>query len=207
MKILGLTGSIGMGKSTTAAMFRGLGVPVFDADREVHRLLARTGAGYRPVSAAFAGVARADGIDRKALGARVFGDDQAMARLEAIVHPLVQRVRQNWLARQRRRRQPLVVLDVPLLFETGGAQACDSVVVVSASALLQRQRVLARPDMTAGKFAAILARQVPDPIKRRRADWVVCTGLGRRHALDRVRRIVHFYRSSQGKPAHARNCP
>lgn len=207
MKVLGLTGSIGMGKSTTAAMFRGLGVPVFDADREVHRLLARSGAGYRPVSAAFPSVAGTDGIDRKALGARVFGDDRAMARLEAILHPLVQHARHRWLARQRRRRQPLVVLDVPLLFETGGAQACDAVVVVSAPALLQRQRVLARPDMTAGKFAAILARQVPDPVKRRRADWLVSSGLGRRHALDQVRRIVHCYRRSQGKPADARNCP
>ncbi len=207
MKIVGLTGSIGMGKSTTAAMFRGLGVPVFDADREVHRLLARNGAGYRPVSDAFPGVASASGIDRKALGARVFGDDQAIMRLEAILHPLVQQARQAWLARQHRRRRRLVVLDVPLLFETGGAQACDAVVVVSAPALLQRQRVLARPDMTAGKFAAILARQVPDAIKRRRADWVVSSGLGRRHALDQVRRIVHFYRSSQEKPAHARNCP
>lgn len=203
MKILGLTGSIGMGKSTTAAMFRRCGVPVFDADRAVHQLLRRGGAGYHAVAGAFPDVAGPTGIDRQALGARVFGDRAAIQRLEAILHPMVQRVRQQWIARQRRTRPALVVLDVPLLYETGGDAQCDAVIVVSAPALLQRQRVMRRPGMSAEKFTAIKARQVPDPIKRRRADWIVPTGLGRRAALDKVKRIIAAYRGNSGICHHA----
>ncbi|RME69150.1 MAG: dephospho-CoA kinase [Alphaproteobacteria bacterium] len=203
MKVLGLTGSIGMGKSVTAGMFRRLGVPVFDADAVVHRLLGAKGAAYDAVARAFAGVAGAAGIDRAALGARVFGDAVAMARLEGILHPLVAQARRHWLQRQRRRRCRLVVLDIPLLYETGGAVLCDAVVVVSAPALVQRQRVLARPGMDAQKFVAILARQMPDAAKRRRAHWIVPTGLGRRFALDRVKRIKQAFMVGSGTDGHA----
>jgi dephospho-CoA kinase len=172
--VLGLTGSIGMGKSTVAAMFRRLRVPVFDADAAVHALQAPGGAALPVIADAFPGVVVDGVLDRAALGAAVFGDDAALHRLEAIVHPLVAAARQRFLARHRRR--PLVVLDIPLLFERGGAGQCDLVAVVSAPAEVQRARVLARPGMTAEKLAAILARQVPDAEKRDRADIVIPTG-------------------------------
>jgi dephospho-CoA kinase len=199
MKILGLTGSIGMGKSTAAAMLRRMGVPVHDADATVHALFAPGGAAVAPVEAAFPGVVGEGRVDRAELGRRVFGDPVALARLEAIVHPLVRAAEREFLARQRRRRAALVVLDVPLLFETGGERRCDRVVVVSCPAFLQAQRVLARPGMTAAKFRAILAKQMPDAQKRRRADFVVQTGLGRRQALRRLSAIVTLMRTSPAR--------
>ena len=172
--VIGLTGSIGMGKSTVAAMFEELGVPVFDADAEVHRLQGPGGALLPEIEAAFPGTTGPQGVDRPALGAQVFGDDAALARLEAIVHPAVAAARQAFLIEHA--GQPLVVFDIPLLFEKGGAAQVDRVVVVSAPAAVQRTRVLARPGMTPDKFAQILARQVPDVEKRARADHVVDSG-------------------------------
>lgn len=190
MKILGLTGSIGMGKTTSAAMLRRLGLPVHNADATVHALFAAGGAAVAAVEAAFPGVVTAGAVDRVALGARVFGDDPALKRLEAIVHPLVRQAEQKFLAMHRRRRTALVVLDIPLLFESGGEQRCDSIIVVSCPAFLQVQRVLARPGMTEARLRIILARQMPDWEKRKRADFVVQTGLGRIFALRRLKAVV-----------------
>jgi len=192
MVILGLTGSIGMGKSTAAAMLRRLGVPVHDADAAVHRLLGRNGAAVPKVAAAFPGTAGPDGIDRAALGRRVFGDTAALRRLEGILHPMVRAETARFLRRMRARRTPLVVLDIPLLFETGGEKRCAAILVVSAPGFLQRARVLARPGMDASRFAAIRAKQMPDNEKRLRADFVVPTGLGRRETLRRLAGIVRL---------------
>jgi dephospho-CoA kinase len=178
MILIGLTGSIGMGKSTVAPMFRKAGVPVFDADAEVHRLQRPGGAMLPAIEAAFPGTTGSAGLDRTALGKAVFGDRAALKRLEAIVHPAVGRARQEFLRRHRAHR--IVVDDVPLLFETGGERRVDAVVVVSAPAWMQRRRVLARPGMSYARFAAILRRQVPDAEKCRRADFVIPTGLTRR---------------------------
>ncbi|RAU23707.1 dephospho-CoA kinase [Paramagnetospirillum kuznetsovii] len=190
MKILGLTGSIGMGKTTAAAMLRRLGLPVHDADATVHALFAPGGAAVAAVDAAFPGVVKGGAVDRSALGAQVFGDDAALRRLEAIVHPLVRRAERDFLARQRRRHAPLVVLDIPLLFETGGQTRCHKVAVVSAPAFLQAQRVLARPGMTEARLKSILAKQMPDREKRKRADFVVQTGLGRAFAVRKLKTII-----------------
>ncbi|BBK45286.1 dephospho-CoA kinase [Allostella vacuolata] len=179
MIIIGLTGSIGMGKSTAAAMLRRMGLPVHDADAAVHRVMARGGDAVPAIAAAFPGVVRDGVVDRGALGRIVFADPAQLRRLEVIVHPMVRRMSRSFLARQRRRRTPLVVLDIPLLFEKGHQRRCDYVIVVSAPAFLQRQRVLRRPGMTEEKFRGTLAQQTPDVEKRRRADWVVPTGLGR----------------------------
>ncbi len=202
MIVLGLTGSVGMGKSTVAAMLRRLGVPVHDSDAAVHRLLAPKGNAVAAVAAAFPGVRRRDdGVDRAALGARVFADAAALRRLERILHPLVRRSQQRFLARARARRLGLVVLDIPLLFETGGAARCDKVIVVSAPAFLQRVRVLARPGMTAARLDAILAKQMPDAQKRRRADYVVPSGLGRAVTFRRLARIVRELKAQpSGEP-------
>ena len=191
MVVVGLTGSIAMGKSTTAAMFRAFGWPLFDADRAVHDLMAAGGAAVAPVLAAFPGVGSLDaGVDRAALGAAVFGDGGALARLEAILHPRVRHAEERFLAHARRRGDRAAVLDIPLLFEGGGWKRCDVTVVASASAHLQAVRALARPGMTRAKLDAILAKQMPDREKRRRADFVVRTGLGRALALADVRGIV-----------------
>lgn len=193
MRVVGLTGSIGMGKSTAARMIRAMGIPVHDADAVVHRLLGRGGAAVALIEAAFPGVSRDGGVDRQALGARVFADQAALRRLEAILHPLVHAVQRRFLARAARRRAPLVVLDVPLLFETGGDRICDAVLVVSAPAAIQRQRVLRRKGMTPEKLTAILAQQMPDWEKRRRASAVIPTGLGiafSRRVLQRALRRV-----------------
>ena len=193
--VLGLTGSIGMGKSTAAAMLRRLGVPLFDADLVVHRLLAPSGAAVSAVSAAFPGVeTEAGGIDRVLLGQRVFADPAALRRLEAILHPMVAAEEIRFLARSRARRVRLVVLDIPLLFETGAERRCDYVLVVSAPALVQRQRVMRRPGMTEIRLAAILRKQVPDHRKRQRADFVVSTGAGRGVTLRRLKAIVSLLR-------------
>jgi dephospho-CoA kinase len=196
MIILGLTGSIGMGKSTAAGALRRLGVPVFDADAEVHRLLAAGGGAVATVAAAFPGVCReAGGIDRLRLGQRVFNDAAALRRLEAILHPLVRAAERKFVACARSRREALVVLDIPLLFETDGARRCDYVIVVSAPARLQRERVMRRRGMTAVRLAGILSAQISDREKRRRADFVVLTALGRGESFRRLARIIRGLRS------------
>jgi len=186
--LLGLTGSIGMGKSTVAAMFARAGVPVFDADAAVRALQASGGAALPAIAAAFAGVIGPAGLDRTALGARVFGDPAALRLLEAILHPLVARDRAHFLRRHARARA--IVLDVPLLYEKGGDRHYDAVAVVSAPARVQRARVLARPGMTAPKLAAILAQQMPDAAKRARADFIIPTGHGRYATHLAVRRLA-----------------
>lgn len=185
-----LTGSIGMGKSTTAAMFAAEGVPVYDADAEVHRLYAEGGAAVAPVEAAFPGVTKEGAIDRGALGARVLGEPEALRRLEQIVHPLLGATRAAFFTRAQADGADLVLLDIPLLFETGGETRVDAVVVVSAPADVQRVRVLERPGMTPEKLDAILARQVPDAEKRRRADFVIDTGQGLEAARAQVRETI-----------------
>jgi dephospho-CoA kinase len=178
MVIVGLTGSIGMGKSTAAGMLRAMGVPVYDADAAVHALQAPGGAALAPIEAAFPGVVKAGVLDRQALGARVFGNRQALRRLEAIVHPLVAQRQRAFVRRAAQRGEKLVVLDIPLLFEGLGERRVDATLVVSAPAFLQRARVMARPGMTAERLAGILRQQVPDALKRRKADIVIPTGLG-----------------------------
>jgi dephospho-CoA kinase len=188
MIVLGLTGSIGMGKSTTAAMFAAEGIPVNDADAVVHRLYSGPDAAL--IEAAFPGTVSDGIVDRAALSKAVLGNPDALKRLEAIVHPLVRREERAFLAACRARGNALVVLDIPLLFEIGRQGDVDRVVVVSADAATQRERVLARPGMTEQKFEAILARQTPDAEKRRRADYVIDTGKGLEHARAEVRRII-----------------
>lgn len=188
MIVLGLTGSIGMGKSTTAKMFVEAGVPVHDSDEAVHRLYA--GAAAPLVEAAFPGTTINGTVDRARLSSAVLGNPSAIKRLEQIVHPLVRADADAFVEDNRGRGLPLVVLDIPLLFETGGRNRVDKVVVVTAPADIQRERVLARPGMTAAKFAAILANQVPDAEKRRQADFIIDTGKGIVTARQEVRRII-----------------
>lgn len=197
MKIVGLTGSIGMGKSTVAAMLRDLGVPVFDADAAVHELQGPGGALVPAIEAAFPGTTGALGVDRGTLGPLVLHDNAAMARLEAIVHPAVAAERGAFLAAHR--GAPLVVFDIPLLFEKGGAQGMDAVIVVSAPADIQRVRVLARPGMSADKFDAILARQMPDAEKRARATYVVDTGVPLAETRDRLAAVVACILADEGR--------
>jgi len=184
MIMLGLTGSIGMGKSTVAAMFADEGVPVFDADAVVHRLQGKGGRLVPEIEALFPGTTGADGVDRARLRNAVLGDSAAWKRLEALVHPAVGEERATFL--DEHRDAPLVVLDVPLLFETGGEARIDKVAVVSAPADIQRARVLARPGMVASRLDEILARQMPDAEKRARADFVIPTG----GTLDETRAAV-----------------
>lgn len=185
MVVIGLTGSIGMGKSTTAGFFAEAGAPVYDADAAVHRLYA--GEAVALVEAAFPGVSSAAGIDRDALARRVVGDSGALKRLEGIIHPLVRREEMRFLADAERAGAPVAVLDIPLLFETGGDRRVDAVVVVTAPPEVQHARALSRPGMTEEKFQALLAKQVPDAEKRRRADFVVDTSQG----FDSARQQVH----------------
>jgi dephospho-CoA kinase len=188
MIVLGLTGSIGMGKSVTARMFADAGIPVHDSDEAVHRLY--SGPAAPLVEAAFPGTVIDGTVDRQALAKRVLSDPAALKTLEAIVHPLVRTDADAFLARHREAGKPLVVLDIPLLFETGGRAGVDKVAVVTAPAAVQRERVLARPGMTAEKFAAILASQIPDAEKRRQADYLIDTGYGLEHARQTVVEII-----------------
>lgn len=190
MLVLGLTGSIGMGKSTAAEMFRRLGIPVHDADASVHSLFQAGGLAVAPIFQRFPDAVVDDAVDRERLGRIVFGDAAALRDLEAIVHPLVRRERDRFLDLQRRARRRAAVLDIPLLFETGGEDICDYVFVVSAPAFLQRQRVLARPGMTAERLSSILKKQMPDGEKRRRADYVLQTGLGRAATVRTIKKIL-----------------
>jgi dephospho-CoA kinase len=188
MIVLGLTGSIGMGKSTVAKMFADEGVPVFDADAAVHRLQGPEGALVETIEAQFPGTTGPEGVNRGALAERVLGEPEALRRLEALVHPAVAREREAFLAAHD--LEPLVVLDIPLLFEAGGSKQVDKIVVVSAPAEVQRERVLSRPGMTAEKFERILARQLPDAEKRARADFVIPTGGSKDATRRAVRRIL-----------------
>ena len=187
--ILGLTGSIGMGKSAVAAMFAGLGVPVFDADKAVHELQGPGGPLLPAIEAAFHGTTGPDGVDRQKLGAAVFGDAEALKRLEAFVHPAVAAMRRQFLDDMA--HEPLVVFDIPLLFEKGGNAGVDAVLVVSAGPEAQRARVLARPGMTEEKFERILGLQVPDAEKRARADFVIDTGVSLAETRHAVQALVH----------------
>lgn len=208
MRILGLTGSIGMGKSTAAAMVRRLGWPVHDADATVHRLMAEGGKAVPAIAAAFAGVVVDGAVNRGALGQRVFGDPVALRRLEAILHPLVRAEENLFLRIQARSRRKLVVLDIPLLFETGGDRRCDAVAVVSCPAFLQAQRVLARPGMTLARLRAIRTQQMGDEQKRRRADFVIFSGTGRALALRRLHRAIAALLAQSGSGAWPpRLCP
>jgi dephospho-CoA kinase len=188
--VLGLTGSIGMGKSTTTAMFGDAGALVWNADEAVHRFYAPGGAAVEPVGDAFPGVVIDGAVDRARLAEALGRDGEAFKRLEAIVHPLVLKGRLENLAAAEARGVKLAVLDIPLLFETGGDAAVDAVVVVTAPAAVQAARVLARPGMTRERFEAVLARQLPDAEKRRRADFVIDTGEGLEAARARVQEIV-----------------
>jgi dephospho-CoA kinase len=187
--LVGLTGSIGMGKSETAKMFAALGVPVFDADAAVHALYAPGGAAVVPIGKAFPGAVTADGVDRGKLGVLLHGAAD-FARLESIVHPLIEKAEKDFIAAAAAKGAPLVVLNIPLLFEAGRGARVDATVVASAPAEVQRARVLARPGMTADLLDRILARQMPDAEKRKRADFVVDTSRGLGYAEAEVKKIV-----------------
>ncbi len=197
MRVYGLTGSIGMGKSAVATMLRREGVPVFDADGEVHRLQGPGGALLPAIEARFPGTTGPKGVDRAKLGAAVFGNAQERKALEAIVHPAVQAARRDFLRRHRSR--PFVVLDIPLLFETGGQKKLAGVIVVSAPAWKQRRRVMARPGMTAAKFRQIVNLQTPDAEKRRRADYIIDTGTLFVDTRAQVRRLVACLGAQTGR--------
>ena len=195
--VLCLTGSLGMGKSRTASFFAEAGVPVHDSDAAVHALY--EGEAVPLIERAFPGVTSGGKVDRAKLAAMVLGDDAAIARLEAIVHPLVGKVRDKFLADAQARGAPVVVLDVPLLFETGGERGCDAVIVVSAPAELQRRRAFERPGMTEEKFAALSAKQMPDAEKRRRADFIVDSSQSLDHARAQVRDILQAVARMRGR--------
>lgn len=188
MIIAGLTGSIGMGKSTTAGMFGEEGIPVHDADAVVHELY--NGEASNQVEALFPGTVHEGKVDRKKLGSHVIGKPEAIKKLEAIIHPLVAKKRDAFLQENKSKGAKLVILDIPLLFETGGNKLVDKVIVVTASAKTQRERVMARPEMTVEKFEAILSKQVPDSEKRERADFIIDTEAGITAAHQRVREII-----------------
>lgn len=196
MIVLGLTGSIGMGKTSAARTLRWLGVPVHDADATVHRLLGRGGKAVPAIRALFPQTVENGAVNRRILGGLVFANPPALRRLEAILHPMVRAEERAFLKRMRRRRARLVALDIPLLYETGGVGRVDAVIVVTAPARLQARRVLARPGMTREKFAQILRQQVPDAEKRRRADFRVPTGLGHDRSLRQLKRIVRLVREN-----------
>jgi dephospho-CoA kinase len=188
MILLGLTGSIGMGKSTVAAMFARAGVPVYDADAEVHRLQGPGGALVEAIEALFPGTATPAGTDRAVLSRHVLGDREALRRLERLIHPVLLESRRKFLSRHRSR--PIIVLDIPLLFEKKGWRSVDASVVVSAPGWRQRRRVLARPNMNPAKFKHIRALQVPDHVKRARADFVIDTGVSRERTHRQVRHLI-----------------
>jgi dephospho-CoA kinase len=194
--VLGLTGSIGMGKSTAADALHRLGIPVLSSDTVVHCLLAAGGRGVAPVAAAFPKARVGNAIDRKLLAAEVFGKPAALMKLESILHPLVWAESDRFVARARAQHRPMVVLDVPLLYETHGEARTHAVAVVTAPSFIQRARVLGRPGQSVERLAAILARQMPDGDKKRRADYIVPTGLSRRDSLRRLRRIAVLLKKS-----------
>ena len=190
MIILGLTGGMGMGKSTAAAAFRRARIPVFDADAAVHKLQARGGRAVRTIEAAFPGTVKDGAIDRTALRDAVLGKPDALKRLEGILHPMVEQEERAFVARARRHGERVAVLDIPLLFETHGDKRVDQVIVVSAPRAVQMQRIRARRRMSPADIAAVIARQMPDREKRRRADFVIRTGLSRHTSLRALRRLI-----------------
>ena len=194
--VLGLTGSIGMGKTTTASMFREQGIPVFDADATVHALYQNEA--VDTIEAAFPGTRGAEGIDRKKLGSLVIGQPDKMRQLEAIIHPLVQAKRQDFIATHQAKKTPLIILDIPLLFETKAESLCDKVVVVTAHPDVQRKRVLERGTMSEAQLDAILAKQIPDEEKRARADHLIETDHGLETARQQVQRLIDLYTGKTG---------
>ena len=208
MIVLGITGSIGMGKSEAARMLRRQGVPVFESDAAVHAMMRSDGVAVAAIEEAFSEAVRDGVVDRARLGACVFGDDEALARLEAILHPRVYRAQRAFLARLAGQRCPLAALDIPLLFETGGERKVDASVVVSAPGRIQRRRVLARSGMTDSRLEDILARQMPDREKRRRADYVLPSGLGKRVMYRAICQLIAVVRARPGRvwpwPAQSR---
>ena len=197
MIVLGLTGSVGMGKSATAKMFADEGVPVFDADAAVHTLY--EGEAAPLIEAAFPGTVSASRVDRERLSRAVVGNSEAFAKLEAIIHPLVRKARKDFLIAAKAKGAQVAVLDIPLLFETGGERKVDKIVVVSAPHPVQKERVLARPDMTEGKFSVIVAKQMPDLEKRKRADFVIDTSRGFEAAREDVRAILRTLLKTKDK--------
>lgn len=199
MLLIGLTGSIGMGKSETAKMFVSHGVPLYDADAAVHKIYAPGGEAVAPLSEVFENIQNAQGgIDREALSKQVLGNADAMKKLEAIVHPLVGKAQLEFISQNLENKTPMVVLDIPLLFETGGKNRVDVIVVVSAPYELQRERVLKRPGMTVEKFDAIHAKQVADKDKRAGADFVIETDKGLEHAEQEVTSIIAALKDRKG---------
>lgn len=190
MIVIGLTGSVGMGKSTVGRMFARYGIPVHDADAAVHKHYRKGSAGYRTMAALFPEAAGPEAMDRKRLAKRAFEDPSVLKTLEKVLHPLVRQEEAAFLKDARRTGRQAVILDIPLLFETGGERRCDVVIVVSAPAFLQKRRVMARPGMSEETFAAILRRQMPDAKKRRRADVIIRTGLGKAFSRREVARFV-----------------
>lgn len=207
MVILGLTGCIAMGKTAAADMFRRLGVRVHDADETVHRLLGRGGRAVAAVEAAFPGAGRGGAIDHETVAKRVFNNPEALKRLENILHPLVRMDQRRFLSAAARRGETLVVLDVPLLFETGGNEICSSVAVVSAPELVQTERLLKRPGMTRERIHAIRGLQMSDGEKKRRADYVIQTGLGRAFTMRKIKTIVHDLRADANSGSGTRYPP
>jgi dephospho-CoA kinase len=202
MIIIGLTGGIAMGKSTVAAIFRRHNILVFDADLEVRRLQAPNGVALRPIAQAFPDVVKANRLDRAALRARVLADPDALKRLEAIMHPLVRRSEQRFIAAARRRHARAILLDIPLLFETGGERRMDLTITVSAPPAIQLARARRRRAMSEPQIRAIIAKQMPDWQKRQRADRVIFTGLSRHHTQVQANRLIRDVQQSQQRPAH-----
>ena len=202
MITIGLTGSVGMGKSTTAAMFAEEGAPVYDADAEVHRLQAKGGAAVDAIEAEFPGVVKDGAVDRGELGSRVFGDPEALKRLNGVIYPMLGAGRAAFFEKAERDGVDAVVLDIPMLFETGGEARMDAVVVVTAPEQVQRERVLARPGYGADRLDAILARQMHDREKRARAHFIVDTGEGMEAARRQVREIIAVLKAPGGLAAH-----
>jgi len=190
MIVLGVTGSIAMGKSTVSTMLSHLNNPLHDADKTVHELMSVNGRAYHEIARSFPGATQVNGIDRSKLGQEVFGNPGKLKQLENILHPLVREARSRFVKQQSRYRSRLVILDVPLLYETGGDKDCDKVLVVSAPYFIQKQRALARNGMTQTKFHDILQRQLPDHEKRRRADFIVPTGLGKAYTYRALKRLI-----------------
>lgn len=201
MIIIGLTGSVGMGKTTAASMLHRMGIPVCDSDALVHGFMGPDGAAVPLVEAAFPDAVKNGMVDRPALGRIVFGDTAALRKLEKILHPMVRRAQNDFLKQVQRSSRPLAVLDVPLLFEGGVNQLCDYAIVVTAPAFIQRQRVMRRPGMTEDRFQGTLKHQMPDLEKRRKADFIVQTGLNRHDTLVRLERVIDHIKSSPVSPS------
>jgi dephospho-CoA kinase len=197
--ILGLTGSIGMGKTTTSDNFRKIGIPIHDADQAVHEMMSEGGEALAFISETFPASVRNGSIDRKVIAKEVFSDKKVLNKIEKFLHPLVRLREKAFLGRCARQGKKIVVLDIPLLFETGGEKRCDGVITVSAPKYIQFQRVMCRPDMTPERFKTILSRQVSDTEKRKRSDFVILTGLGRHFSLIQTKMIVKITKKWKGR--------